>query len=119
MSELKVTGTIVRGTVGRRSPKPAATDAPLPKPSGPTRLARQLALAHRIEQAIDDGTLEDYADAARRFGITRARMSQIASLLDLDAATQVDILLGRCNTTERKLRMNRGMGRDVSPGAES
>ena len=107
MSELTVTGTIARGTVGRRSPKPAATDAPPPKPSGPTRLARQLALAHRIEQAIDDGTLEDYADAARRFGITRARMSQIARLIMLPIEVQRSVLLGASALTERSFRVAR------------
>lgn len=62
----------------RRFPKPTA---PLPKP--PSRRARQLALAYAIDRAIESGELRDYADAARRLGVSRARISQIVGLLGM------------------------------------
>ena len=50
----------------------AAVSSPLHKP--PSHLARQFALAYKIERMIESGELRDYADAARRFGVSRARM---------------------------------------------
>ncbi|MEE9395330.1 MAG: hypothetical protein V3W41_22790 [Planctomycetota bacterium] len=47
----------------------------------PTALEMRLALAHYIEQCVEDGTLASYADAAKRLRISRARMTQIADLL--------------------------------------
>lgn len=54
----------------------------------PSRLALQLALAVRIERAIESGELRDYADAARRLGLTRARVTQLAVLAALPTAVQ-------------------------------
>ena len=70
----------------------------------PPRLARQLALAYLIEQLVEDGALESYAQAAQRLGITRARVSQIIGLLLLPLARQEEILLGRVVNSERGLR---------------
>ena len=69
-------------------------------PRGPTqadtgrvpRVARTLALAHRIDGMIRAGELRDLADAARAIGVTRARMTQIASLLLLAPEIQEAIL---------------------------
>lgn len=103
-----VRGRLVRRTVGRRPPKPPAAEVaapPLPpKPSGPSRLARQLALAHFIENQIEAGAIKDYAHAARLFGVTRARVTQVMNLLFLPVAEQEDVLLGRTNATERSVR---------------
>ena len=66
---------------------------PLPKP--PSRIARMLALAHKIERAIESGELRDYADAARRLGVNRARVSQLANLLLLTGSEQDRVSLPR------------------------
>jgi hypothetical protein len=74
------------------------------------RAARQLALAHEIERRVRAGELEDLAHAARVFGLTRARVTQIANLLLLAPAIQAEILampsvtVGRDRITERTLR---------------
>lgn len=48
-----------------------------PLPASPERLLRNLALAIWIERGIDNGTFVNYADAARRLGVSRARVSQL------------------------------------------
>ena len=35
----------------------------------PTRLARQLALAHLVERLVESGKMESYSVAARRLGV--------------------------------------------------
>ncbi len=74
------------------------------------RVTRMLALAHKIDAKIRAGELRDLADAARAFGVTRARMTQIMNLLLLAPEIQeaiVDlpsITNGRDPITERALR---------------
>ncbi len=46
----------------------------------PLRVSRLLAEAHRIQAAIDRGELTDLTDAARRCGLSRARVTQIMNL---------------------------------------
>ena len=70
----------------------------------PTRLARQLALAYYLDRLVESGELESYADAARRLGITRARMAQILSLLNLSARVQDRIITGELAASERAVR---------------
>lgn len=41
----------------------------------PARVARRLALAHRIAANTEAGRHKDYADVARRHGLTRARLT--------------------------------------------
>jgi len=80
-------------------------DADVVATTSPTsRLARMLALAHHIEQLIDEGKLRDYAHPARLLGVSRARLTQIMNLLYLPVPLQEDVLLGRLKTTERGLR---------------
>lgn len=47
----------------------------------PARVAVMLALAHKIQHAIDAGTVRDRAELARQLGFTRARVTQILDLL--------------------------------------
>ena len=55
--------------------------APPPKPvRRPARVAVMLALAHKIQDAIDRGAVRDQAEAARRLGLTRARVTQLMGL---------------------------------------
>lgn len=57
-----------------------------------TKRARQLALAHWIEGLIRSGEVEDLATVARLCGISRARVSKIASLAGTGAKEQERIL---------------------------
>jgi hypothetical protein len=51
-----------------------------------------LALAHKLQQAIDRGDLRDQADAARRLGFNRARITQLFDLTLLAPGIQEQIL---------------------------
>jgi hypothetical protein len=46
-----------------------------------TRRARNLALAHYIDSLVRSGAVEDLAAVARMCGVSRARVSQVVSLL--------------------------------------
>ena len=75
----------------------------------PARVAHRLALAHRIDAEIESGRFEDYADVARKHGLTRARLSQLMNLLLLAPDIQEEILrlefaVGREVVSERSLR---------------
>ena len=86
--------------------------APKPEPQGRVpRVARTLAMAHRIDRMIRDGNFRDLTDAAKAIGVTRARMTQITNLLLLAPAIQEEILdvplvtNGRDPVSERQLRL--------------
>ena len=70
-----------------------------------SRAPLRLALAHRIEQLIELGQLDDYAHAARVLGVSRARLSQLMDLILLAPDIQEAVLTGTLRTTERKLRL--------------
>jgi len=72
---------------------------------GPARIALQLALAYRIQGAIEAGEIKDQAEAARRLGLTRARMSQL-----------LDLTLLAPDIQERMLYMEDGSSVRVSLG---
>ena len=81
------------------------------EPTGRTpRVARVLALAHKIDGMIRVGELRDLADAARTLGLTRARVTQVVSLLLLAPEIQEAVLdlplvtNGRDPISERQLR---------------
>ncbi len=69
-----------------------------------SRLARQLALAYKIERLVEAGELRDYADAARTLGMTRARLTQIVNLRWLTPRIQEAIIEGKISASERDLR---------------
>ena len=71
-----------------------------------SRIARLMALAIRFEGLVNDGTVRDYADLARRGHVTRARMTQIMKLLDLapDIQEQILFLPPIVGLNERNLR---------------
>jgi hypothetical protein len=58
----------------------------------PARVAIMLALAHKIQQAIDRGAVRDRAEVARRLGLTRARVTQLLNLTLLAPDVQERIL---------------------------
>lgn len=65
---------------------------PPPEPvRRPARVAVMLALAHEIQDAIDRGVARDRAEVARRFGLTRARLTQLMDLTLLAPGTQEKI----------------------------
>jgi len=68
------------------------------------RVARMLALAHFIERAVERGDLKDYAEAARLFGLSRARITQVMNLILLAPSIQARILAGGATVWERGLR---------------
>jgi len=71
------------------------------------RLARQLALAHWIERAVEAGQIACYADVARALGLTQSRITQITALLGLSPALQERTLLGGGLPTRAALRAAR------------
>jgi len=58
----------------------------------PARVAVMLALAHKLEAAIDVGTVCDRAEVARRLGLTRARVTQLLDLTLLAPDIQEEVL---------------------------
>jgi predicted XRE-type DNA-binding protein len=75
----------------------------------PARVAIMLALAHKIQQAIDRGAVSDRAEVARKLGLTRARVTQLLDLTLLAPNIQERILFaesvdGLETTCERTLR---------------
>lgn len=58
----------------------------------PARVARMLALAHRLQRAIDSGEIQDRATLARQYGLTRARVTQLLNLTLLAPDLQEQVL---------------------------
>jgi hypothetical protein len=113
MAELTVTGRIARTTAsrGERAAAPVGGTTEATSVPAPTRIARMLALAIHVERLIDAGDLVDHADAARRLGLTRARLSQVAALTRLPIDVQEGILLGTVRASERDLRRGQNFKR--------
>ena len=85
-----VTGQLHR--VQRRRGKGFAP-APPPAPVGrPARVAVMLTLAHQIQSAIDRGEIPSQAEAARKLGLTRARLTQLLDLTLLAPDVQERVL---------------------------
>ena len=70
-----------RGRGGRKDL--AAGPAPTPPPGRVPRVARLMALAIRFDGLVRTGVVTDHATLARLGHVTRARVSQIMSLLHL------------------------------------
>ena len=79
-----------RGRGSRK--KPASDRGSSTEPGRVPRVARLLALAMRLDELIRSREAESYAELARLGHITRARLSQIISLLSLAPDIQEDIL---------------------------
>ena len=81
---------------GRGAPKdPAADTAPVAGtvcPGRVPRVARLMALALRFDGLIRSGEVKNYAELARLGHVTRARISQIMSLLLLAPDIQGELL---------------------------
>jgi len=88
--------TLPFGRRGRASSEDLHADerrppAPLPSPRVP-RIARLMALALHIEALVQAGSVPSYAAAARLGHVSRARLSQILSLLHLAPDLQEQLL---------------------------
>jgi hypothetical protein len=70
----------------------AAPPRPAPEPGRVLRVARLLALAHRFDELVRQGVVENYSGLARLGHVTPARISQVMSLLFLAPAIQEEIL---------------------------
>ena len=85
----------------RSSAASVSTQNPVPSSS---RTARLLALAHAIENLCETKGSSDYAEVARRLGLSRARVTQVLNLLCLSPAIQEALLVGDAIVSERALR---------------
>lgn len=76
----------------------------------PAKVALQLALAHRIQRAIETGEVKDQAEAARMLGLTSARVSQLLDLTLLAPDIQERLLTVEAGSlSERALRSVSGI----------
>ena len=99
-----MTATAIKVKVSFRTARRRTEPQPPPARTGPTAIARRVALAHHIEALVDIGELRDYADAARRFGLSRARITQVCDLALLAPDIQAAVLLGHVEPRDRHLR---------------
>src|SRR5512140_464112 len=111
-----IDGELHRARRGHR--KTFSMSPPSSPVARPARVAATLTLAHRIRKGIVAGEIRNQADAARRLGLTRARLSQILDLTNLAPDLQEKILFleatgGREPLRERSMR---GVLRSVSWG---
>ena len=77
---------------GRKELAVGPTPAVAVPPGRVPRVARLLALAHRLEELLHGGVIADYAALARLGHVTRARVSQIMGLLNLAPDLQEALL---------------------------
>ena len=89
---------IVECTLARQRPRgdtnttsPAGQAVPAAAGRVP-RIARLMALALRFEQLVRSGAVRDYAELARLGQVSRARLTQVMSLLHLAPDLQEEIL---------------------------
>jgi hypothetical protein len=96
-------GNSGRGVAKRYSGEVAPTP---PAPGRTPRIAKQMALAIKLEGLVRSGAVADYAELARLGHVTRARMSQIMNLLMLAADIQEEILfLPRITVGKDRIRL--------------
>ena len=72
-------------------------------------LARQPALAHWIDRAVESGQVASYGEVARVLGLTESRITQVTALLGLSPAMPERVLLGEGGIgIQEAIRMGRG-----------
>ena len=99
------------GQCGSRVMHAGERATPLATPPGHVpRISRLMALAIRFEDLVRSGEMADFAEIAELGQVTRARVSQIANLLNLAPDIQEQILFlppitrGRDVVSEREIR---------------
>ena len=105
---------VLKGTLFRTRGRGVryGTEPPPAKPEPvrrPAKVARLLALAHKIQDAIDRGAVADRATVARRLGFTRARVTQLLDLTLLapdiqERVLEMEAIDGVEPMSERRLR---------------
>jgi DNA invertase Pin-like site-specific DNA recombinase len=80
---------------GRRS------GAAVPRTERVPRITRLLALALRFEKMIQSGMVSNYAELARLGQVSRSRVTQMTSLLNLAPDIQEEILFLRCGEAKQ------------------
>jgi hypothetical protein len=80
--------------------------AQVPRSPSVPRISRLLALALKMEQMIQEGSVKNYAELAHLGRVSRARITQIMNLLQLASDIQEDILGGmpQCRLRESAIR---------------
>src|SRR2546423_10582658 len=89
---MKIEYTIaLRRLVGLRplTSKPAADE----RQGRAHRIARVLALAHRLDELVRSGAVRDYGELARLGHVSAARVCQLLTLLHLAPAIQEQLLV--------------------------
>ena len=86
-----------------RPPEPSSESVTIPEGYA-SRTAKYLAMAHRMEALLRDGTLRDYAHAAAWLGVSKNRANVISRLIFLAPDIQEAILLGDTAASEHRLR---------------
>lgn len=77
----------------KKTPADSSTSALLPDtPPRPSRIARLIALAHKLERMVQAGEVRDYRELARVGQISDSRLSQILILAQLAPAIQEHFL---------------------------
>jgi hypothetical protein len=105
-----ITAQLFRVREGRHVAFADEPPPPTPEPvRRPAKVARMLALAHRLEAAITAGEFADRADVARHLGFTRARVTQLLDLTLLapdiqEAVLEMEAVDGVEPVSERQLR---------------
>ena len=83
---------VTRRSKGRQQIEAGKPPRPSCPPGRVPRVAKLLALAHRFEHLVRNGEVADYAELARLGCVSRARISQIMSLLCLAPDLQEEVL---------------------------
>ncbi len=102
-------GALEHATVRRSLVSVMPVPAPLPEGTVP-RISRLMALAIHFDRLLASGAVGSMTELARRYRVTRARMSQIMNLNHLAPEIQEGLLFlprtatGRARITERDLR---------------
>ena len=81
--------------VEKRIPKKRSNKSPARFSNPEPPIVYYLVLAHWVEREIREGRIGSLARAAREFGVSRARMTQIVGLVGLDVQNQEEILFGK------------------------
>lgn len=77
----------------------------VPRRSGvPSRAARFLAMAHRLDELMRAGKLSSYKEAGAWLGVSAARANMISHLALLAPAIQDAVLTGELRASEHELR---------------
>ena len=76
----------------RRVPPPAFNPKSCGEPERPHRIARMLALAHRLDELVRSGAVHDHGELARVRQVSPARICQFLTLLHLAPAIQEYLL---------------------------